>query len=86
MCYFNLCDNSQLLEENIQQLEKLALEVYEREGWDLSWLTSWLPNLGWLKHLFVIILLIALMIIVACYLIQCILFCIPRRRNKYVET
>lgn len=58
MCCFNPSDNSQLLELNIQQLKKLASEIYEKEGLDISWLTLRLPNSEWLKQLFITILLI----------------------------
>lgn len=70
MCLFNLSDSSQRVEEKIQRLKDLASKFNEREGIHFSWLTLWLPNLNWLKRLFLIIVLIVTILILSCCMIQ----------------
>jgi len=53
-------------------------EVWEK-------LTSWLPNLGWLRQLFVTIVLIIMLGSVLCILIRCSLWCCRSTGHSYSE-
>jgi len=70
VCCFNLTGNSQVVEEKIQQWKELA-----DTGLDLSWLTSWLTNFGWLKQVFIASLFSIFMIVISCCTIQCLPLC-----------
>lgn len=48
LCCFNLTDNSHLIENKFQQIHSIFSNSKQRTGFfnlDLSFLTSWLPNL-----------------------------------------
>ncbi|NWZ29903.1 ERVV1 protein, partial [Asarcornis scutulata] len=60
---------------------------------DTSWgftdlvekLTAWLPNLTWLKQLFITILMVVVLSMVLCGVIRCILWCFKSTGNSYRE-
>ncbi|XP_059580914.1 syncytin-A-like [Alligator mississippiensis] len=76
MCCFNLTDNSVLIEDKIGALQRLTQTLKETSGLDFSWLTSWLPNFGWLKQLFCMVILFCFIGIMICFRIHCIPVCI----------
>ncbi|XP_035752615.1 uncharacterized protein LOC118452534 [Egretta garzetta] len=77
MCCFNLTGNLELIESKTQNLKQSAHGIKERQGLDLSWLTNWLPNLIWVKQIFIAVILIIVIILVIYVLMQCI----PMIRN-----
>ncbi|XP_059571944.1 syncytin-A-like [Alligator mississippiensis] len=72
MCCFNLTDNSVLIEDKIGALQQLTQTLKESSGLDFSWLNSWLPNFGWLRQLFSMVVLFCVIGIMVCCCIQCI--------------
>ncbi|XP_021108460.1 uncharacterized protein LOC110347717 [Heterocephalus glaber] len=71
MCCFNLTNNGPKIKEEIKQLEDLAQKVHDEDGGDLfKWLTKWLPNLQWLRQLFIAIIIICICLLLSCCCIQ----------------
>lgn len=60
---------------------------------DTSWgftdlvekLTSWLPNLTWLKQLFITVIVVVVLFMVLCVVIRCTLWCFKSTGNPYSE-
>ncbi|XP_075302620.1 endogenous retrovirus group PABLB member 1 Env polyprotein-like [Opisthocomus hoazin] len=76
--------------EEIWKQTKILHEVTKDDtSWGFSeiWekLTSWLPNLGWLRQLFVTMVLIIMLGIVLCILIRCSLWCCKSTEDSYSE-
>ena len=74
MCCFNLFDHSRSIQSHIQALHEIAnnikKDVDSSSWWD--WLLSWLPDLSWLRTLFISIIIIIAYLIIICCCIQCI--------------
>jgi len=85
-CCFNLCDNSHLVEKTVRGLKDSASKFSERQGTDFLWLTSLLPNLNWLKQLFLINFLIMLILVLSCCTIQCLPICTDLCRHLGMMT
>lgn len=82
MCCFNLTDNGEKIDDTIKQLKDLANKVHNEDGGDLfKWLTSWLPNLQWVKQLFLAIAIVCVCLLLSCCCIQWIPMLI--RRNRF---
>ncbi|XP_072282127.1 uncharacterized protein [Pyxicephalus adspersus] len=97
MCCFNLSDHSKSIEEEIQALQEIVQGIKQDVGssswWD--WFLSWLPDITWLKTLFMYGIIITVCLILLCCCIHCIpsllqalqAFC-PRPRDvghEYIE-
>ncbi|NXO57352.1 ERVV2 protein, partial [Aramus guarauna] len=60
---------------------------------DTSWrftdlvekLTSWLPNLTWMKQLFITVIIVILLSIVFCMTVRCALWCFRNTGDSYSE-
>ena len=66
--------------EEIWKQTKVLHEVSEDDvSWDFGnvWttLTSWLPNVQWLKQVLVAIVLLTVLIILVCVLFKCLFYC-----------
>ncbi|NWV08807.1 ERVV2 protein, partial [Ptilonorhynchus violaceus] len=75
-------DESRQIATDIQAIWQHAKVLHEVPKDDTSWtmklwetLTSWLPNLNWIKHLFVGLLLLGFILLGACIFTQCFLWC-----------
>ncbi|NXE30153.1 ERVV2 protein, partial [Ardeotis kori] len=69
--------------------KELDLITIDNTSWGFSelWerLTSWLPNLTWLKQLFVTVIIIILLSIVLCIVVRCGLWCFQNTGDSYSE-
>ena len=54
---------------------------WERDLWDL--LTSWLPNLGWLKQLFLVCIILVLIVGFTCVMKKCSACLCQNTRKEY---
>lgn len=76
LCCFNLTDNSKEVDKQLDSLNDLVNEVKQREGSiiDSIWeaFTSWLPDVSWVKHVFVYILGFIVIAIMFCCFVQCL--------------
>nr|ATY46614.1 envelope protein Mab4 [Mabuya sp. NRPS-2014] len=78
MCCFNLTGQSQVVGQQIKQLHNLVTHITEDENpgwWDKLW--SWLPNVGWFKGVFGIVMILMLL----CLFLPCFLPIIPNVQN-----
>lgn len=75
MWCFNLINNYNSIQDRLHSLHSFVQQVKESNVGDGWWerLTSWLPNLDWLKSLFVY----GIIIIIACIVLCCCAQCIP---------
>jgi len=86
-------DGRQQVEKDIGKIWELSKELHLIAVDDTSWgftelwekLTSWLPNLAWLKQLFVTVLIIILLSIVLCVTVRCGLWCFKSTEDSYSE-
>lgn len=82
MCSFNLTENSQLIEGDIEHLKELVQNIgYEKFPFDLTGPLSWLPDLHWLKALLLGVIAITILGILFCCLSQCIPPCLSNLRS-----
>lgn len=85
MCCFNLSDNKQPIEKQLQELHDLAKQIKQNIGmsglWD--WLTSWLPEFCWLKQIFVYGLILTGICIAFCCFLQCLPSLIQLGKNAF---
>ena len=76
----------QAITDTAEVLHEVALDDTQ---WDFSVLwrksTSWLPDLGWLKQLFVVILTLIALGILICVFLKCFIWCSKSNRDKYLE-
>lgn len=76
MCCFNLTDNSYGITSEIQNLRKLAASFTQAKGLGLiDWLTSWLPDLTWLKELFIVGVILVFCALATCIFAKCFIQC-----------
>ncbi|XP_021092216.1 uncharacterized protein LOC110344008 [Heterocephalus glaber] len=82
MCCFNMTDNSPGIQEKIKQSEELTEKIHnEKLGWDLfQWLIQWLPNMQWLKQLFLVVIIVIICLLLSCCGIQCLPYCMYSQR------
>ncbi|NXE30467.1 ERVV2 protein, partial [Ardeotis kori] len=76
--------------KEIWEQTKILREVTKDDtscGFEEVWnkLTSWLPNLAWVKQLFMAATLLGLLILFTCILIQCTFWCCKRTTGSYEE-
>ena len=52
MCCFNLIDNGNSISKELSHLKDIVSNIHQEPGniGLLDWLTSWLPNMSWLKQ------------------------------------
>ncbi|XP_062835153.1 uncharacterized protein LOC134298545 [Anolis carolinensis] len=83
MCCFNLTDQTPMIHKSIEGLNDLASGIKETTGFDLSFLTDWLPSLDWLRKGFLLFLavILFLLIISCCWSHLPALFQICRKKN-----
>ncbi|NWH26980.1 ERVV2 protein, partial [Grus americana] len=88
-CCMYIDQNGTISTEIRRQSEVLHKITKDDTSWGFEeiWhkLTSWLPNLTWLRQLFGFVLLIGLMIILTCVLIQCAFWCSRRTSGEYAN-
>ncbi|XP_069079099.1 uncharacterized protein [Pleurodeles waltl] len=73
LCCFNLSDHSTSINSHIEALHKLVKGVQQDvdKGW-WDWAFGWLPNLGQLRYIFGVIIIITVILISLCCCIQCV--------------
>ncbi|NWR61325.1 ERVV2 protein, partial [Bucorvus abyssinicus] len=75
------------LEEIWQQVKTLHEVTKDDTSWGFEeiWykLTSWLPNFAWLKHLFVTLLGLGILVFETCIMVQCSFWCCKRSIENY---
>ncbi|NWI60843.1 ERVV2 protein, partial [Calyptomena viridis] len=82
-------DQTGKIEEDIQKIwdqAKILVQDDANRGkglWDA--LTSWLPNLNWIKHLFVALVSVMTMLVLICILFQCFVWCCIKSSSSYEE-
>ncbi|XP_077646896.1 syncytin-A-like [Lonchura striata] len=82
-------DQNNRIATDLSEIWKQTKILHEVTKDDTSWgfeelwkvLTSWLPNLNWLKQLFISIILVILLIIIVWILIKCVLLCNKEATN-----
>ncbi|XP_059584597.1 uncharacterized protein LOC132250851 [Alligator mississippiensis] len=72
---FSLTDNSELIESKVQKLKEVLSHIKQGEGFDFSWLTSWLPNFSWLKQIFLLVVASMCIFLMICCGVQCVPMC-----------
>ncbi|NXX63700.1 ERVV2 protein, partial [Scopus umbretta] len=69
--------------------KELHLIIMDDTSWGFSevWkkLTSWLPNLTWLKQLLIAIIIIILLSMILCITVRCSLWCFKSTGDSYSE-
>ncbi|NWX52852.1 ERVV2 protein, partial [Steatornis caripensis] len=86
-------NEKQQVETDIRKIWEISKELHLITMDDTSWgfselwkkLTSWLPNLTWLKQLFVTVIIIILLSIVFCITVWCGLWCFQNTGDSYSE-
>uniref|UniRef100_A0A670IND5 Uncharacterized protein n=1 Tax=Podarcis muralis TaxID=64176 RepID=A0A670IND5_PODMU len=72
-CCFNISDHGEAIRNLAAGLETVAhIPTQTWEGWDMSWL-DWLPNLGWVKGLFLLLLGPLFILLIFCFSVPCLL-------------
>ncbi|XP_077643821.1 endogenous retrovirus group V member 2 Env polyprotein-like [Lonchura striata] len=82
-------DQNNRIATDLSEIWKQTKILHEVTKDDTSWgfeelwkvLTSWLPNLNWLKQLFISVILVILLIIIVWVLIKCVLLCNKEATN-----
>ncbi|XP_077644682.1 endogenous retrovirus group V member 2 Env polyprotein-like, partial [Lonchura striata] len=82
-------DQNNRIATDLSEIWKQTKILHEVTKDDTSWgfeelwkvLTSWLPNLNWLKQLFISVILVILLIIIVWILIKCVLLCNKEATN-----
>nr|XP_028592033.1 endogenous retrovirus group 3 member 1 Env polyprotein-like [Podarcis muralis] len=70
-CCFNISDHGEAIRNLAAGLETVAhIPTQTWEGWDMSWL-DWLPNLGWVKGLFLLLLGPLFILLIFCFSVPC---------------
>ena len=86
-------NQNQRIETDLEEIWERTKILHEVSQDDTSWgltgilekLTSWLPNLTWLKHLFVTIIITILLSVVLCIVVRCGLLCCKSTGDSYSE-
>uniref|UniRef100_A0A8C0C0H1 Envelope glycoprotein n=1 Tax=Buteo japonicus TaxID=224669 RepID=A0A8C0C0H1_9AVES len=86
-------NQNQRIETDLEEIWEKTKILHEVSQDDTSWgltgilekLTSWLPNLTWLKQLFVTIIIIILLSVVLCIVVRCGLLCCKSTGDSYSE-
>lgn len=55
MCYFNLSDESKFINGKLHDLQELTKQIHVSQGLNTglwNFLTGWLPDINWLKQMF----------------------------------
>ncbi|NXN69024.1 ERVV2 protein, partial [Himantopus himantopus] len=77
------------LQEIRDQMKILHRVSEDDTSWGFSelWekLTSWLPNLTWLKQLFVMMIVLVILFVVLCLMVRCALQCCRSSGDSYSE-
>ncbi|NWQ67929.1 ERVV2 protein, partial [Neopipo cinnamomea] len=81
------------IEKNLQTIMDRAKLLHAVTLDDTHWgfsnlwkkLTSWLPDLGWLKQLFVVILTVIISGILICVFLKCFIWCSKSSCDSYLE-
>ncbi|KAG6938119.1 endogenous retrovirus group 3 member 1, partial [Chelydra serpentina] len=68
-CCLQIDDNGQAVKQLTKEMRKIThVPVQTWNGWDTDWLTSWLPQWGWLRKGFLLfILFITVLLTIACF-------------------
>ncbi|NWS49542.1 ERVV2 protein, partial [Probosciger aterrimus] len=82
-------DQSGRIETNLEEIWKQVRVLHEMAKDDTSWgfkeiwkkLTSWLPNLSWLRQLFVGILMLIIIILITCGMVKCFFLVLQTMMN-----
>ncbi|NWW97895.1 ERVV2 protein, partial [Caloenas nicobarica] len=76
--------------QQIWEKTKLLHQVSKDDtclGFTKHWekLTSWLPDLGWLKQLFVLVIILIVLSLLICILLRCLLCCTKGTMDSYTQ-
>lgn len=87
LCCFNLSDNSHAVNNQLDLLNDLIQDVKQRKGSiiDEIWntLTSWLPDISWLKRAFMYTIGIIATLILCCCIAQCLPYVVSITRTMF---
>ncbi|NXS69787.1 ERVV2 protein, partial [Pandion haliaetus] len=91
-CYTYVNQEKQI-ETDLSQIWKQTQLLHLMSQDDTSWgfteiwekLTSWLPNLAWLKQLFVTLIIIIFLSVVLCIAVRCGFWCCRSTGDSYSE-
>ncbi|NWU48613.1 ERVV1 protein, partial [Dromas ardeola] len=81
------------IEKDLSQIWEKTKILHEVAQDNTSWgfgdliekLTSWLPNLAWLKQLFIVTIIVAILSMVLCVIIRCAWWYFQSTRDSYSE-
>ncbi|CAI5789316.1 Hypothetical predicted protein [Podarcis lilfordi] len=84
-CCFNISDHGEAIRNLAAGLETVAhIPTQNWEGWDMSWL-DWLPNLGWVKGLFLLLLGPLFSLLIFCFSVPCLLQCLHTMTRNMIS-
>ncbi|NXY81586.1 ERVV2 protein, partial [Alcedo cyanopectus] len=79
------------IENDLEEIWKQSKTLHSVAQDDTSWgfqelwkkLTSWLPDFGWLKHLFILLITLVLLGVIVCVLLRCFMYCCQHSAGEY---
>uniref|UniRef100_A0A670IH61 Envelope glycoprotein n=1 Tax=Podarcis muralis TaxID=64176 RepID=A0A670IH61_PODMU len=85
-CCFNISDNGEAIRVLATKMENIAhVPVQTWEGWDMGWLTNWLPNVTGLKGILLSCLFFLTVVIMVLCMMPCIISCFRSTISKMVS-
>ncbi|NXA16252.1 ERVV2 protein, partial [Sapayoa aenigma] len=86
-------DHSGQIKKDIQNMWAQSKVFHRVAQGKIAWgleelwekLISWLPSLGWIKQLFVILLMLVALGVLFLVLVRCLLWCIRETKHSYVN-
>ncbi|XP_074898255.1 LOW QUALITY PROTEIN: syncytin-2-like [Buteo buteo] len=84
-------DQSGRISTGLEEIWKQTKILYEITKDDLSWgfrelwdkLTSWLPNFGWLKQIFIMVIILMTLGMIVCIMLKCFVWCCQGMVENY---